>query len=29
MPAFASLGSERVWKVVNFLKYYDHEEDRH
>jgi len=29
MPSFASLGSERVWKLVNFLKYYDHEEDRH
>jgi len=29
MPPFASLGSERVWKLVNFLKYYDHAEDRH
>jgi cytochrome c oxidase cbb3-type subunit 2 len=25
MPAFGSLGSDKVWKVVNFLKYYDEE----
>jgi len=23
MPAFGSLGSDKVWKIVNFLKYYD------
>ena len=25
MPSFGSLGSDKVWQVVNFLKYYDEE----
>lgn len=26
MPAFGSLGTDKVWQVVNFLKYYDEEQ---
>ncbi len=27
MPAFSSLGSDKVWKLVNFIKYYTQGED--
>jgi len=29
MPSFASLGSTKVWQLVNYLKYYDHNEEHH
>ena len=29
MPAFSSLGSDKVWKLVNYLKYYVQDEDHH
>ena len=29
MPAFASLGQDKVWKLVNYLKYYMQDEDHH
>ena len=27
MPGFSNLGTEKVWKLVNFIKYYNMEED--
>ena len=29
MPAFSNLGSDKVWKIVNFLKYYQAGEGQH
>ena len=29
MPGFSSLGNDKVWKLVNFLKYYQQGEDQH
>jgi len=29
MPAFSSLGQDKVWKLVNYLKYYQQDEDHH
>ena len=29
MPAFASLGADKVWQVVNFVKYYKTGEVHH
>ena len=28
MPSFSSLGSDKVWKLVNFIKYYNEGEHR-
>lgn len=27
MPSFSSLGTDKVWKLVNFIKYYNQDED--
>jgi cytochrome c oxidase cbb3-type subunit 2 len=27
MPPYASLGADKVWKLVNFVKYYNQDED--
>jgi len=29
MPPFSSLGADKVWKIVNFVKYYNQGEDHH
>ncbi|PLY00614.1 MAG: cytochrome-c oxidase, cbb3-type subunit II [Desulfuromonas sp.] len=29
MPSFASLGTDKVWKLTNFVKYYIYEEDHY
>jgi cytochrome c oxidase cbb3-type subunit 2 len=29
MPGFASLGSNKIWQVVSYLKYHDHEKGHH
>jgi len=27
MPPYSNLGADKVWKLVNFVKYYNKEED--
>jgi cytochrome c oxidase cbb3-type subunit 2 len=29
MPSFSSLGTDKVWKLTNFIKYYGRDEDHH
>ncbi len=29
MPAFSNLGADKVWKITNFIKYYNQGEDHH
>jgi len=29
MPGFASLGSSKIWQMVSYLKYHDHEKEHH
>ncbi|HAD03849.1 MAG: cytochrome C oxidase Cbb3 [Desulfuromonadales bacterium GWC2_61_20] len=29
MPGFASLGASKIWQVVSYLKYHDHEKGQH